>query len=701
MRPVPVSVQATIEKAELLLSRGQAKEAAQTIQPVTLAHPAHARAHLVAARAFRDLGKTDLALARYKSAAEATKNFALWREYVTELLRAGQKGRARKAASKAPVRGAEKKALLELAKTGLQTGAAATGGVSEDTLARISSLMRAGQMSKAAEAAREQLATHPESAFLHNILGIVALSENDAEAAEPHFLKTLELSPVFSGARGNLGLALIAQRKFDEAVEVLSKAVIDDPRSLAVRTNLASAHLKAMSFEAAREQAEKALEIAPDDPDALFILASALNKLRDHETARTHLARLLKLRPADPEALSQMMIALESGGLTEEALSFAVANAGPSNDLARRRGDLLAQLGHLDEAETQLRSVIETTPDDANAYLSYGGLRKWDPEDPVLEKLQAFWKHAEHTKSKSLAGFALAKARMDLGEDKAAMETLHAANSDQAISSKRVYDPDAMDREIQRLKERWNADVFSRLDGIGAETVRPIFVIGMARSGSTLLDQILCAHPALTGTGEDSVVAPFFPVDIEASEEKIKAASREGALSLRKVAGADRQVVDKFLYNFLRVGALAVAFPRARFLDTSRDPRSIAVSIYSNAMKVDGHPYSTDLAQIGRFFLSYETLMKHWQAVLGSRIRTVSYETLVADPEPEIRAVLDWLELRWDGACLKPNAVARRVKTLSLTQVRGEISTASVEKWRRFETELAPFIEVLERAGRL
>lgn len=266
---------------------------------------------------------------------------------------------------------------------------------------------------------------------------------------------------------------------------------------------------------------------------------------------------------------------------------------------------------------------------------------------------------------------------------------------------KRPYDTESAKRDVDNLASIWDAESFARISGIGALTVSPVFIVGMPRSGSTLLDQILCAHPKLCGVGEDSIVAEHFPVWIAPKADEIQNASRLGSEALRNFADSGQNVVDKYLNNFLRIGALAAAFPNAKFLETARDPRSIALSIYSNAMQVDGHPYSTDLGNIADYFLNYEKLMAHWHSVLGDRVRRVEYETLVDNPEPEIREIVSWLGLPWHDDCLKPNAVARRVKTISYTQVRSEISTKSVDRWRRFEDTLKPFIEKLEQAGRL
>ncbi|MEM7752417.1 MAG: sulfotransferase [Pseudomonadota bacterium] len=690
-----------LRKAEQLLVSGQSADAAAILAPLAHRLPKADGIQLLTARAFRDSGNTELALARYKAAAAVSKSADVWREFVIELLKAGQKSRARKAAAQAPVRGEAKKSLLALAKSGLRTTAAASGGVAEAQLTEVKSLLQAGRPEAAAERAQHFLQTHPDSAFLHNVLGLVALSKNEAAEAEERFRKTIELSPGFAGAFGNLGLALIAQDNYDAAIQVLKRAAVETPGSIEVRTNLASAYLEAKEYDHAAEAAEAARRLSPNDQDVLQILCKALNKLGRHDESLDQLKRLTDLQPIPLPVLEETLIALEGTGRDTEALEFAEKHAGVSPDFARRHGSLLAQLGRIDEAAEVLRAIILRHPKDANAFLSYCSLRKCKRDDPVLEHLERFVQSEDNTRQKGLGYFALAKAQMDLNDDARVMETLLAANTTQAASTKHSFDAEISRQEVAELIANWDAQALTSLQGAGAQTVQPVFIIGMPRSGSTLLDQVLCAHPRLTGVGEDSVVAPEIPISIEPTHDAIRQAGQDGANALRRVSGSGMQVVDKFLYNFLRVGALASAFPRARFLQTVRDPRAIAFSIYSNSMKVDGHSYSTRLEDIAEFFLAYERLMDHWHAVLGPRIREVRYEDMVSNPEGEVRRLLEWLELPWDDACLTPQAVARRVKTLSSTQVRGDITTKSVDKWRRFEDGMAPFIQVLKEAGRL
>ena len=223
----------------------------------------------------------------------------------------------------------------------------------------------------------------------------------------------------------------------------------------------------------------------------------------------------------------------------------------------------------------------------------------------------------------------------------------------------------------------------------------------MPRSGSTLLEHVVAIHPDVTSLGEDTFTTPYFPLDLASEPNVVVEVAHEAAKEVRRIAGPKGLLLDKFLYNYQRVGMLAAAFPNAKFIQTQRDPRAIALSIYSNPMKVAGHAYSTDLSNIARCYVSYHKLMQHWHSVLGDRIIVSDYQELVADPEPRIRALIDRLGLPWDDACLRPEAVQKRVKTLSMVQVRSGIHSGSVERWKHFEKDLQPFTDILSEAGLL
>lgn len=700
MARVPEQLQTATMQAERLLAGGDPRAAKGLVEPVVRTAPGYSRAHTVLARALVQLGDTENALARFKAAAETAGGHpAPWQEFVMALIRAGQKGRARNVLKKAPLNGPDRKKLLDLARTGIPDTNPSLGGASEEDCRRIQEMIQSGRADDAEATAAELLKRHPQSAFLCNALGVIALYRGNPAIAETHFRDTLERSPGFSGAAGNLGLALTMQGKAGDAVRILRQAVADNPKSAETRTNLANALLKAGLLEDAVKEASTILDRDRNDPEALGIASSALMKLSRFDEAATLLERLDALPDSGADVKWQLLKCLASSNRIDEALAYARQNLDASPLMVHRYGTLLAELGHIDEAREAQAEAIRRDPQNSHAYMAYGAIRKWTADDPVLGQLENLVRQEDFHDDKGAAHYALAKARMDMGADDDVFGLLHKANAFHAASTEERFEPAENDRIIRGLIETWSAEQIGRLKAAGVATNAPIFVIGMPRSGSTLVERIIASHSRVVGIGEDSLVSPLFPIEIPADRTRISDAAREGAERLRNAAPGGLRVADKYLNNFWRVGALAAAFPRAIFVDTVRDPRSIALSIYSNAMKVDGHPYSTDLAHIAHYYLGCVRLMKHWKDILGDRFVSVTYENLVSDPEPCIRDLIARLGLPWEDACLRPEELGDRVRTLSVGQVRSRIGTGSKERWKRYEDDLAPFTQVLRAAG--
>lgn len=696
---IPPDYLAALRKAQRRLQAGDPRGAIQLGEQLIRVLPKHPGVHVILAHALNAIGQTEQALARYRSAAElAPKDAARWEEFVGALYRAGQKGRARNVAQKAPLKGPEKKKLLDLARNGPQAGPA-LGGVPPAALAGIQSLLKQGRASDARNEAEMLLQAHPESAALTNLAGVAELALGDFQNAETQFARTLEISPDFVGAAANLGLTMIRQNRLPQAISILERAVNRDTGAVEPRKNLALACLENRSFMAAVTHAEALLELRKDDPDGLTILASAFRELKRFDAALGIIDRLESLQGRTEATLTLRFDTLADAGRIEEAAAFAKSHRETSRKLRAEHARLTAQLGDVEGARQEMASMIAERPDDLEAYYRYGLYTRWRDDDPLLPGLRkAAAKARKDDHAAPAIHYALSKAEFDLGRDAAGFAALDTAN---AWQGRRLsYDHDADETQRMQIEARWTAETLERLSGAGDDTVAPIFIVGAPRSGSTLIEHVIAAHPQVTSVGEDTFAGQFFPIDMAPDRETLSRAAGAASREFRGVAGSEGRLLDKYLHNYWRLGILAAAFPRARFVETRRDPRAVAFSIYSNQMS-EGHAYATDLAHIAGFYLTYHRFMEHWRAVLGERLTTVEYESIVGNPEPGIRRLIGDIGLRWDDTCLRPEAVQKRVKTLSVAQVRSGIHQGSVERWRRVEADLAPFSEVLVKAGLL
>jgi hypothetical protein len=293
-------------------------------------------------------------------------------------------------------------------------------------------------------------------------------------------------------------------------------------------------------------------------------------------------------------------------------------------------------------------------------------------------------------------GLALAKAYMDTGDDTRAFEALAAGND--AIRSVVRYDVASDEAVMRRIAEVWTPEAIeaARTEGTGPA---PVFIVGLPRSGSTLVETILSRHAEVEALGET-------PIIYGAATRARLDPGAEAAVGVRRaVADALTPMppkhvrTDKLLANFLNVGILAAAFPRARFIEMRRDYRDICLSIYQADLGALVHPYAMNLEELARYAVAYDRLMAHWARVIGKRLVRVRYEDVVTNPETHVPRLAGGLGLDWDPACLGKDAPARRINTMSVAQARKPINSASVGRWRRFEAGLAPLTRILEANG--
>ena len=276
---------------------------------------------------------------------------------------------------------------------------------------------------------------------------------------------------------------------------------------------------------------------------------------------------------------------------------------------------------------------------------------------------------------------------------------------------KEIFEIDQFVGEIDKLIRNFTPEVFEKFLGYGHESDKPIFVVGMPRSGTTMTEQIIAAHSRADGVGESDRMGRMSKnLVVKGGMEKFLAKMAEVGpqlwkdiprqyLNLVNVLVPDaRYTVDKMPHNFLHLGFIHMCFPNARIIHCRRNPLDTFVSAYQNDMNTF-HRYSFDQTAYGQYYIQYLRLMEHWKAVMPRNIYESSYEALTANPETEVRGILGFLGLPWEEACLKFNEREATVRTFSSQQVRNPINTGSVARWRKYEKHLGPIMAVFEQAG--
>ena len=434
------------------------------------------------------------------------------------------------------------------------------------------------------------------------------------------------------------------------------------------------------------------------------------------DQALASLDRALRIHPGHVIALNHRGGALAELGRFEEALACfdrALAIRPDYAEALENKASTLAAQGRMAEAAAAIDQAIALAPKRAHAYFlstTYARVKPDDRRLPAMEALASDMTSLSADDQIDL-NFALAKAYRDLGDAERSFPRLTAGA---ALKRKFApYDEASVLRGFETVARTFTRDLMERLAGAGDESPTPVFIVGMPRSGTTLIEQILAAHPRAFGAGEigDFAVAvealrasdkmaayPEFAAHMTAQQARNLGA--DYVRRIRTLAPAAARIVNKTPANFAFVGLIRIALPNARIIHARRDPLDTCFSCFAQNFELSSAPYANDLGELGRFYRAYEALMEHWRAVLPpDAMIEVRYEEVVADLEGQARRIVDACGLDWDPRCLEFHKVDRPVRTASVAEVRQPIYATGVGRWRAYEAFLGPLREALGSAA--
>lgn len=434
--------------------------------------------------------------------------------------------------------------------------------------------------------------------------------------------------------------------------------------------------------------------------DTPFQLSRIAFEEGDRDACLSHLRRAVARAPDNAKLLIHAAERFRHLGVSEDALPVYDTLATLPGQALKARADkahTLQLLGRFDEAAAIFRKLLRQHPHEAQLYRIYLAQRKLPPGDPMLRAMDQLWVRKDlGDEPRVHLGYALGKALDETRAPERAFACWTRANALQRKAA--PFDNAAQDREFDAVLAA-QADLPQPKTDAAAP--RPIFVTGMPRSGTTLVERILSAHSDVGAGGElghalrlsyqlfgaGEAMAPIHdPAKMHAF------AARYRRIARRDVPGSDAMITDKSILSYLIIGLLHRAMPDARFIVVQRDPRDIALSIWRNHFVTGTHRYGNDLADIAHAIKRFRRVVAHWQAALPGVIHEIRYEDLVTDPEPHARALIAAAGLGWQDACLAPQDSKSAVKTLSVAQAREPIHAGRARGWKIYEKELMPFI---------
>ena len=442
-------------------------------------------------------------------------------------------------------------------------------------------------------------------------------------------------------------------------------------------------------------ECQKLLRRDPTSVLALNILGSALQALGKIAQATGAFDRAIQLHPGFAEAYNNRGNAFKEIGRVDDAVANYDKAVAAKPDYAEawfNRGNALRDAGRFDDAVTSYEHAIEIAPGFAQALRCLGDLKSWQTNDPLLASLEELHQSlADADPARAEICFALANAKEKLGDPDSSFRYLSEGNQlrKQALDYS-LADDRALFEQIRSLS--WSDVPATRISSAINGEFRPVFIVGMMRSGTSLVEQILASHGDVHGAGEletlNRLVMPLIDAGNALSTRQIDALRAGYVDYLGELQPRAAVVTDKMPLNFRWVGFILNAFPEASIVHVQRDSVATCWSIYKHYFPAEGHGYAWDLGDIAEFFELYRSYMAYWHERFPGRIYNIGYEALTEQQETETRKLLDYCELGWDPACMEFHRARRTVATSSVTQVREPMYQGSSSAWRRYETLL-------------
>lgn len=552
--------------------------------------------------------------------------------------------------------------------------------------------------------------TFPEA---FNNLGNALRKVGELDEAGAAYQAALKLRESYPEAHNNLGTLLREQHKPELAEQAIRKAISLDPRYVEAYNNLASIYHAEERDGDALELLAAALKVQPNNPRSLLLAARIQTRRHAFDLAERACRFVLESEPGNAEALTVLGSIKHELDRFDEALALLERAAATEPPLAEAHyyyGICLKSVGRLDQARAQLLRALELNSAMYGAYANLNDLIDYSRDEELFERLRGIVEAVDNPHNPGLLPlhFAYGKALEDRKQYEKALG--HYIVGGEIKRTQLNYDEDEIFGFFAAIKDAFPADIFRNRPFEGLSDERPLFIVGMPRSGSTLVEQIVSSHRDVFGAGEvkhfvdclNGLVARFpalprFPAMLsDLSPERYDILGSSYLDALTASAGGAKRVTDKLLTNYFFVGMLHLLFPRAKFINTRRNPVDTCLSGFTKLFK-DDMPHSYDLRELGRYYRQYDALMRHWENVLpAGTMMVVDYENVVADTEGSARALIDFIGLEWDDACLAFHKSARPVKTASVTQVRQPIYTSSLERAKKYGAGLQPLIDAIE-----
>ncbi len=561
-------------------------------------------------------------------------------------------------------------------------------------------LLQQGQLQQVVQHATPMTRQYPNTTALHDFLGMAHMGLHNYDLSIVNFQKVLQLQPNYPEAHNNLGATLKASDHLNGAIQSYQKALQLKPDYAEAHNNLGIAHQEQNAFDAAITSFKNAAQHAPNYADAYFNLGSAYKEISALPKAITSFEKGLSINPNNAEAQNHLGNALQAAGRLDDAhVCYQKALKIDPNFFRTylNIGSTLKAQGKIEEASANYKKVLQMQPDYAEAYRNYASMHKFKAEDEYTRQSATLLAKQTLPPSDQMhLNFALGKVRLDIGKAAEGIEFLKAGN---AIRKTELNYDISIDRnlfsDIKQLFERKIPSLIS--DTTQAPT--PIFILGMPRSGTTLVEQIISSHSDVYGAGELRYLGDIIDkIELNKSldESALKIIRAEYYNKISDLDTNCKFITDKMPANFKWTGFIKQAFPEAKIVHTNRNPSAVCWSNYKLYFPAGGMRFTFDMEDIAHYYGLYQDIMRFWRGKYPDGFYDISYENLTESQRDETQKLLAYLDLDWQDTVMNFHKNTRSVATASNQQVRTKMYKGSSQEWKKYEDHLGPMLNILE-----
>ena len=667
-----------------LYSRGQISEALESIETLISKNPQESLLHNISGVCLKSIGQLEKAVQSFQSAidlkpdfADAHYNLALTHQELNHL--------------DAAVESYKETLAIQI-----------NYSKAHNNLGTI--YRELGQMDEAIKSYEKAIKIQPDFAEAFNNLGN-ALNESDrSDDAIKAYERALVIKPDYFEVHNNLGNILHELGHYDKAIMFYDQAISIDPNFADAHNNLGISLNEHNQFDYAIKSFERAIAINPGYYEAHNNLGITLNKIHEFEEAVKCYSKAIAINPLYAEAHYNLGVSLNELGEAEKAIKHIKQAIVINPDYADAHCDLgiiFQELGQSEAAFNSYVNALAIEPDNTHFHRNLASIKYYKEGDTQFAHMQSLLSSTSLGVSDRInLCFALAKSYKDLGKKSELFKVLNEGNWLRKEELNYSIDSDLKKHSSYKKLFKLDIKITAPYKPIN---IKPIFIVGMPRSGTTLVEQIISSHKRIHGGGELSKLDSYIDSIINENLTPNDILSEKNFFSIREMYSNDLSslnisediMTDKMPTNFENLGFILKAFPEAKIIHLKRDVMAVCWSIYQRYFPAEGIGFPYDMEDLAKFYKSYTSLMAFWHDLFPKQIYDISYEELTTNQEDETRKLLEYCELEWDQNCLDFHTNNRAIKTASSLQVKEKMYQGSSEAWKKYKVELKPLIDSL------